>query len=170
MTEEKPPHVVNIGDVAEIFHHVGEHWGGSYKPLTPAMGKGRLGVNLTRLPPGRATCPFHAHQRDDEAFYILAGRGVLRYGDRLREVRPGDCIACPAGTGVGHQICNPFDQDLTYLAIGGNDPDEVCVYPDSGKVYLRGLKQVGYLQPADYMAGEPDEPRIFALIRENAGA
>lgn len=34
-----------------------------------------LGVNLTRLPPGRALCPFHSHLIEDEVFYILSGGG-----------------------------------------------------------------------------------------------
>lgn len=27
--------------------------------------------------------------------------------------------------------------------------DEVCVYPDSGKVLVRSLEQLGYLEPAE---------------------
>jgi uncharacterized cupin superfamily protein len=160
-----PPIVVNVVDVAEIDHCEGDHWGGTYKPLTPAFDalKGRLGANLTRVPPGRSVCPFHSHRRDDEIFYVLSGRGILRYGETLREIRPGDCISCPAGTGIAHQIANPFDEDLTYLAIGGNDPDEVAVYPDSGKVMVRALRQVGYLTVAPYMDGEPERPKILDL-------
>jgi uncharacterized cupin superfamily protein len=158
-------HVVNADEVEETEHLAGERWGGAYKPLTPYMERhgGRLGVNLSRLPPGRTTCPFHYHMREDEAFYVLSGRGVLRYGDELRVLRAGDCVSCPAGTRVAHQIANPFDEDMTYLAIGPNDPDEVCVYPDSGKIMVRSLKTVGRLTPTEYMAGEPDEPRIFEL-------
>ena len=75
------PQIVNVDDVEEIEHMTGQHWGGAYKPLTPAMrpSGGRLGVNLTRVPPGRSVCPFHAHQREDEVFYVLSGRGVFRY-------------------------------------------------------------------------------------------
>lgn len=164
----KPPsHVVNVDEVEEIQHLSGEHWGGAYKPLTPSMDTkpGRLGMNLSRLPPGRATCPFHHHQLEDEVFFVLSGRGVLRYGDDVRELRAGDCVSCPAGTKVAHQIGNPFDEDLVYLAAGPNDPNEVCVYPDSGKVMVRSLGRVGYLEKVDYMAGEPDQPKIFDLAK-----
>jgi uncharacterized cupin superfamily protein len=161
-----PPQVVNSDKVKEIERIIGEHWGGAYKPLTPAMQPmgGRLGVNLMRVPPGRSACPFHAHQREDEVFYVMSGRGVFRYGDSLQEIAPGDCIACPAGTDIAHQLANPFDEDLTYLAIGLHDPDEVCVYPDNGKVMVRSLKRIGYLETVDYMEGEPDRPKIFNLI------
>jgi len=164
---EKPCHVINVAEVAEVAHLRGEHWGGAYKPLTPwmeAAGR-RLGVSQSRLPPGRTTCPFHYHQLEDEVFFVLSGRGVLRYGDDLRELRPGDCVSCPAGTKIAHQIANPYDEDLVYLAIGPNDPNEVAVYPDTGKVMVRSLGRVGFLREADYYDGEPDDPKIFALTR-----
>lgn len=160
---------VNVADVKEEVFLSGDHWGHAYKPLTPALeaqGTGRLGLNQVRLPSGRVACPFHYHQREDEAFFVLSGRGVLRYGDELREIRVGDCISCPAGTGVAHQIANPFDEDLVYLSIGLNDPHEVCVYPDTGKVMVRSLQRVGYLERTEYMAGEPDRPKVLDLIRD----
>lgn len=40
---------------------------------------------------------------------------------------------------------------------------EVAVYPDSGKVMVRSLKRVGFLEKVDTMAGEPAEPKIFEL-------
>lgn len=160
------PHVVNVASVDEVTHTRGEHWGGAYRPLTPGMGVGRLGVNQTRVPPGRASCPFHHHQREDEVFFVLEGRGVLRYGDTLTAIGPGDCISCPSGANVAHQIVNPYDEDLVYLAIGPHDPDEVCVYPDTGKVLVRSLNQVGRLEVTDYYDGEPDEPEALRLARE----
>ncbi len=160
-------HVVNVADVREIVHTKGEHWGGAFKPLTPSMKHkgGSLGVNQSRLPPGRATCPFHYHAHEDEAFFVLSGRGVLRYGDDVRVIRPGDCISCPAGTKVAHQIANPFDAELVYLAIGTNDPHEVCVYPDTGKVMVRTLGCIGFLEGVDYMEGEPIKPKILDLAK-----
>ena len=157
--------VVNLDQVEEVVH-AGGRFGQAYKPLTPSMDAlgGRLGINQTRLAPGQVACPFHYHLREDEAFFVLSGRGVLRYGDDLYDLRPGDCVSCPAGTKVAHQIANPFDEDLVYLAIGPNDPHEVCVYPDSGKVLVRGIRRIGFIEDAAYMAGEPEDPRIFGMI------
>jgi uncharacterized cupin superfamily protein len=138
-------------------------WGATWKVLTPHMraAGGSLGVVQNTLPPGNVGCPFHWHAREDEVFFVLSGRGVLRYGELEREIGPGDCISCPAGTRVAHQIANPFDADLVYLAIGPYDPDEVCGYPDSGKVMVRALRAVGMLEKRDYMDGEPDPPLIL---------
>jgi uncharacterized cupin superfamily protein len=167
----QPPHIVNVANVEDIPQFEGEHWGQYYKPLTPALDAepGRLGANLTRVPPGRSGCPFHTHQREDEVFYVLSGRGVLRYGETIDEIGAGDCIACPAGTGIAHQLANPFDEDLVYLAIGRNDPDEVCTYPDSGKVLVRSLKTMGFLRSADYLDGEAERPRILDMVPRTAG-
>ncbi len=167
MSDAKAPPVVNQADQEEHEELEGDHWGGYYKVLTPSMPErlGRLGVNMTRCPPGRTICPFHAHHLEDEVFYVLSGRGVFRYGDdALREIGPGDCITCPAGTGKAHQIANPFEEDLVYLAIGMNDANEVCTYPDSGKVLVRALKTVGRLEKTEYMDGEGSRPVVFGLL------
>lgn len=156
--------VVNAQEVEEVDHTAGEHWGGFDRRLVRSAAKGgSLGVTQSRLPPGRTMCPFHYHQREDEVFFVLSGRGVLRYGDDARELRPGDCVSCPAGTQIAHQIANPFEEDLVYLAIGLHDPHEVCVYPDSGKVMVRSLRRIGLLQAAEYLDGEPATPKIFEL-------
>lgn len=147
------------------------HWTSSYRVLTPHMraAGGSLGVVENTLPPGGVGCPFHWHAREDEVFFVLRGRGVLRYGNDLREVGPGDCISCPAGRQVAHQLANPFDEDFVYLAIGPRDPHEVCGYPDTGKVMVRHLQTVGDLTARAYMAGEPDPPLIFERWRETDG-
>jgi uncharacterized cupin superfamily protein len=124
---------------------------------------GRLAVNRMRLAKGRTTCPFHYHLREDEAFFVLSGRGVLRYGEEVREIRAGDCVSCPAGTQIAHQIGNPYEEDLIYLAIGPFDPHEVCVYPDSDKVSVRGVNMRGHLTPKEYFDDEPQPPKIFEL-------
>lgn len=160
-----PPIVVNVDDAAPIERHVGDHWGAEFRILTPSMRPrgGKLGVNYMRVSPGRTTCPFHSHQREDEVFFVISGRGTLRYGDRVFSLRAGDCISCPAGTGDAHQIANPYDEDLVYLAVGAHDADEVCVYPDSGKVLVRSLEHLGRMEAADYFDGEPEPPRIFQM-------
>lgn len=162
-----PPLVVNVGDVQEVEQLEGDHWGSAWKPLTPALdgSPGRLGANLSRVAPGRTACPFHTHAREDEVFFVLSGRGVFRHGETVQEIRAGDCISCPAGTGVAHQLANPFDEDLVYFAVGLNDPHEVCTYPDSGKVMIRSLKAVGRLVEAPYMEGEPTRPKILDLAQ-----
>jgi uncharacterized cupin superfamily protein len=167
-----PPLVVNQAEVPETLQLDGEHWGCGFKPLTPALDalgqreqrlRPRLGMNLSRVPPGRSGCPFHAHAREDEVFYVLSGRGLFRHGDEVLEIGPGDCISCPAGTGVAHQIANPFDEDLVFLGVGLNDGHEVCTYPDSHKVMVRSLQRIGLFEATEYGHGEGPRPRLLDM-------
>lgn len=158
--------VVNVDDVQEVDYRSGDCWGGFDKPLTAFMRAkgGSLGVNLSRLPPGRTMCPFHFHEREDEVFFVLSGRGCCAMG-RSCASRVLACVSYPAGTKVAHQIANPFAEDLTRLAIGPHDAHDVAVYPDSGKVLVRSLGEGGFFQKSPYLDGEPQPPKIFELAR-----
>ena len=41
--------------------------------------------------------PLHVHDREEEAFYVLSGRGVFVMGDDRRELGPGDFVVVPRG-------------------------------------------------------------------------
>ena len=120
---------------------------------------GRLGMNARRVPPGHSACPAHTHLMADEIFVVLEGRGLFRYGDRVHEIGPGDCISCPADTGIAHQIANPATPDgtgdLVYLAIGAEPPADVCTYPDNGQIVIDALDRRGFLREAGYYEGQP---------------
>lgn len=158
------PHVLNWNDAPLVEQRESQHWGGREARLNPSMPPedGHVGVVRVVLPPGRTYAPFHWHVHEDEIFIVLSGAGLLRYGDQVVDLRAGDCIACPRNSGQGHQIANVSSEDLVYLAIGENRPDEVCVYPDSGKVLVRALRRIGTLQDAKYFDGEPIPPKILA--------
>jgi hypothetical protein len=51
--------------------------------------------------------------------------------------------------------------------MGPHHAHEVCGSPDNGKVMVRSSKQVGTLQVAPYMEGEPEQPNIFALCEQS---
>ena len=69
-------------------------------------------------------------------------------------VRAGSVVARPAGTSVAHAF-RGGDDGLTLLLYGTREPDDVCFYPRSGKVYFVGLGLVVRLgEPVDYWDGE----------------
>ena len=167
MTNERPLNVIHVDEVEELAVDAPEGWKSFYKVLTPALPRmGNLGMNLSRVPPGQSACPSHTHQIEDEVFFVLSGRGVFRYGETAWDIGPGDTLSCQAGTGVGHQIANPFDEDLVYLAIGMNDPNEVATYPDSGQIMVRSLKRNGFLETAEYFEGQPTPSPIMTMNAE----
>ncbi len=126
--------------------------------LSRRLGLTRLGVNVTRVDPGKAAYPFHSHRVNDELFYILAGEGVLRLGGQRHPVKAGDLVGCPAGgPDTAHQLINTGSAPLHYLSMSSNLDPEVCEYPDSNKVGV-WAGEFRYVtrgdQPVDYWDGE----------------
>lgn len=132
-------------------------------PLGSHGGAAQIGFNLVELPPKKQSCPFHYHVREEEHFYVLAGRCVLRSGEERFEMGPGDYACFPAGTGVGHATLNPYDEPCRMLVVGTPQahPLEVCVFPDSSKAKIRALEAIvpWPQESLDYDVGErADEP------------
>lgn len=113
-------------------------------PLGAHGGATEIGFNLVELPPGKQGVPFHYHLREEEHFYVLSGRCVLRSGEERHVMESGDYVCFPAGTGVGHATLNPFAEPCRMLVVGTPraHPLEVCVFPDSGKARIRALKAI----------------------------
>ena len=159
---EPRPHVpLASGALPPVPFSVGERFAASWIPLAKHGGGSQLGVNLIELPPGKVSCPFHHHLREEEHFYVLSGQVVLRSGDDRHPMAEGDYVCFPAGTGVAHAFENPHGEPCRLLAIGTQDPAEVAVYPDSGKAKLRATGTIvpWPQQSLDYWAGEPiDRP------------
>jgi uncharacterized cupin superfamily protein len=141
----------------------GVRFAGGDVPLGDLGGCQRIGFSLTELTPGKQSCPAHWHMLEEEHFFILEGRCVLRSGDARYEMGPGDYVCFPAGTRVGHCFENPFAEPCRLISVGDRNPNEVCVYPDSGKMKIRSL---GVMVPIaedkglDYWHGERPEEAL----------
>lgn len=136
-TAERPRHVVALDDVPAIFD-------GRARRVASAAGAVATGLNHVTLSAGGQGAQAHCHSQEEELFVVLDGGGVLELwarGEQSPEehpLRPGDVVARPAGTGVAHAI-RAGEQGLTYLAYGTREPNDMCFYPQSGRVSLRGL-------------------------------
>jgi uncharacterized cupin superfamily protein len=127
--------VVNI-DELKLEHFVkGDKFQSDCLRVGRLLGAKDLGYSYDVVPPGKCACPFHSHRGEEEMFFIVKGRGTLRYGDERRAIRAGDVICCPTGgPETAHQIINDSDADLAYLSISTMQPVEICEYPDSKKI------------------------------------
>ena len=47
----------------------------------------------------------HAHDDADEFFYVIAGQGAVRLGERVEALGPGVFILIPRGDGACHHAC-----------------------------------------------------------------
>jgi uncharacterized cupin superfamily protein len=118
----------------------GERFGGRVRPIGERGGAQHVGVHIEELPPGKQSCPFHYHMLEEEHMYALEGTATLRLGDTRYTLKPGDYVCFPAGQRAGHALVNEGTAPFRFLMIGERNPNEVCVYPDSGKVMVRSLK------------------------------
>jgi uncharacterized cupin superfamily protein len=157
---ERPPNVVALdgleGDFGGIVKHPGR-----------AGGSKLSGLNWVALPPDEEGAPPHCHSADEEAFVVLDGEGTLELWGPPRPgaapatepqethpVRRGHVVARPAGTRISHCFRSGAS-GLTYLAYGTREPNDMCYYPRSNKVFFRGLGLIARLDPLAYDDGEP---------------
>lgn len=102
----------------------------------------RIGVAVEELAPGKQSCTFHFHMLEEEHIWMLEGEATLRLGDDRIRFRAGEFVSFPAGEPAGHCLINESDAVCRYLVIGDNQPDEVCVYPDSNKIMVRAISRI----------------------------
>ena len=75
---------------------------------------GAYGMIQTAVPPGMGPSA-HVHTREDETFYVLAGTGEFRIGDRLTRHGPGDTLWGPRG--IPHGYRNVGEDELRVLIL-----------------------------------------------------
>ena len=127
--------VVNIDELKLEHFENGEKFESDAVRIGPLLGARDLGYSYDVVPPGKRSCPFHSHRGQEEMFFVVKGRGMLRYGAETRPIRAGDVICCPTGgPEAAHQIINDSDAELAYLSVSTMTYPEICEYPDSGKV------------------------------------
>jgi uncharacterized cupin superfamily protein len=165
-TPPKRPGIANLDEVATTDQARGNHRY-TRRLLGAAAGGKQLGCSHMVLPPGAVSFPFHYHAANEEAIYVLAGRGTLRLGAERVPVRPGDWIALPCGPAHPHQMVNDGDAPLEYLCVSTMIPVDVWVYPDSNKIGFGAAPPGGGLRDrylakyvradsdVDYWDGEP---------------
>lgn len=95
-----------------------------------AFGLTNFGVNLTRLAPDAVSALRHAHSRQDELIYILAGSPTLLTNEGRVGLSPGMCAGFKAGTGNASQLLNETGEDVLYLEIGDRSSGDEVTYPD----------------------------------------
>ena len=121
--------------------------------LGVAAGSLDSGLQHVEVAPGRLSAPTHCHSLEEEIFVVLQGEGTLLLGGEPTPVRAGHVIARPAGTGVAHAF-RGGPEGLTMLAYGTRERGDLCHYPDSGKLLLRGIGIVVRVESVDYWDGE----------------
>jgi uncharacterized cupin superfamily protein len=110
-------------------------------------------VEMARVPPGSALCPYHSHSAQWEFYHVISGNGVVRYDGGRTEIGPGDAFLFKPNE--PHQIINDRGEDLTLYIVADNPVGESCHYPDSAKWAVKApAYRIMRGEALDYYDGE----------------
>jgi uncharacterized cupin superfamily protein len=162
-TSTRPETIVNVADVEAVERDTATI-GRRIRDLGRPAGSRQTGLRHSEVLPGKLNAPPHCHSAEEEIFVVLEGDGHLllwtketvasEWVTTEHPVRRGSVIARPAGTSVAHAF-RGGDDGLTLLMYGTRDPNDMCYYPRSGKVYFIGLGLTARLgEPVDDWDGE----------------
>ena len=107
-----------------------------------ALGSEKIYVNIDFVKPGGKSTIYHSHSRQEEFFLIMSGNGLLRINEEEVPVKTGDVTSKPAGKNIAHQFINNSTEILQILDVGNRDKDDVAIYPDENKIFIRNKKLV----------------------------
>jgi uncharacterized cupin superfamily protein len=161
-TTTSKPNIVHLEEIEADY----EGDAGKWVVVARKAGAVRAGLNWGHLEPGQWGAAPHLHSADEEVFVILEGGGTLelwpspvRAEDTEREeheIRAGDVVWRPPSTGIAHFL-RGGDEGMTFLAYGTREPNDVCYYPRSNKIYWRGVGLITRLESLGYNNGESED-------------
>jgi uncharacterized cupin superfamily protein len=153
----RPPNIVNVDEVEHERHEDAV----TTASLATRERSIRAGLHWEKLAPGRRGCVPHCHSAEEEVFVILEGSATLELWPRQGDVaetplRAGHVVARPPASRVSHSFRAGPD-GVTMLIYGTRDPNDICWYPRSNKIFWRGVGVMGRIEELDYFDGEPVE-------------
>ena len=153
----RPSTIVNVGDL-EAVERDSETLGRRVRYASREAGSVRTGLRHAEVFPGKLNAAPHCHSAEEEIFVVLEGDGQLllweQEGVTEQHVRAGSVVCRPPGTGVAHAF-RGGDAGMTLLMYGTRDPNDMCFYPRSRKLIIRGLGLVTRVgEQLDYFDGE----------------
>ncbi len=125
--------------------------GSRWKRLGRLAGGSRLGCTLEEVQPGGRPASYHYHLANEEAMYVVEGRGTLRTPAGEQPIESGDYVAFPAGESGAHAVENTSDEVLRCLFVSTMREPDVVAYPDEGTLHVI----------AGAAPGRPREDRTF---------
>jgi mannose-6-phosphate isomerase-like protein (cupin superfamily) len=90
---------------------------------TNELGLEQLGLSHQRIPPGYRFPYGHTHDKQEEVYVVLRGRGRMKLDDEIIDLEEWDAVRVPPGTWRGYEA---GPEGLEILVIGapnlGEDP------------------------------------------------
>ena len=130
----RDPCIANLDEIEpEAYEREKDGMAGVAWDIGEATGSRLIGIDVTEIPPGKKSSHLHSHSHKEEFFYVLSGRCRLRLGAAEHDLRAGDAVSRPAGTGVPHQFYNPTQEPCRVLMLGvqaGNGVADTVDWPE----------------------------------------
>lgn len=132
---------------------------GRVRAVGRSAGAVATGLNHVVLAAGEQGAPAHCHSAEEELFVVLEGEATLELWARgesdpceRHALQRGDVVSRPPGTGVAHSL-RAGGSGVAYLAYGTRECNDMCFYPQTGRVALRGLGIALRSPEIDYLPG-----------------
>ena len=90
---------------------------GTGAALGRALGLNRVAINYVVLQPGKRSSWPHAHSKEEEFIFVLEGKPQVWIDGHLYDLKPGDCVGLPAGTGHAHTLINNSKDEIKALVM-----------------------------------------------------
>lgn len=132
---------------AEMAGNVNDRGSGNVFTVKPAADEGLLSrckASFVEVAPGNTAYGYHYHEANEEMFYIVSGKGVVRtvHGDVA--VKAGDMVSFPVGEGGAHVIRNDAETEtLIYIDFSTISTCEIAHLPDDGKILVASKDTFG---------------------------
>jgi mannose-6-phosphate isomerase-like protein (cupin superfamily) len=88
----------------------------------------------------RGTCDSVSYDREEEIYFVLEGKGDLRYGDRTYAMRANDFTYLPPE--IKHSIGNSSQKDLKVVIMGFKIPSKIAISAPSPTPRIVNLDDV----------------------------
>lgn len=112
--------------------------GGRWKRVGRQAGGARIGCTLEEIQPGGQPSAFHYHLANEEAMYVVEGRGVLTTPGGSHPVKTGDYVAFAADESGAHAVENTSDAILRVLFFSTMCEPDVVIYPEERTFHVTG--------------------------------
>jgi uncharacterized cupin superfamily protein len=121
----------------------GPRFGMRYQHLSSYGGGTQISISNEILAAGKQANQAHYHMLEEEHVLVLEGALTVRLGEKSYVLAQGHYVCFPAGQKVGHSLYNHTSEPCRYLIIGNPQPNEVAVFPETGRVEVK-LMGEGY--------------------------
>lgn len=101
---------------------------GTAKVISEAGGLERMLIWQETLAPGRRSSSPHSHTKKEELIIVQSGELSVRHGDEVCKVSAGYSVSFLPGDDRPHVVFNDSAENVVYIGIATNDPDDDVLY------------------------------------------